>query len=151
MRIAGLVFFDDAIPFLSLVKEHSCHVPKSLRISESARVWLNLSKIELFCTSTTYFSHIIKPQSQEIEDWLTKALKEKNAFLQHKKRKLRSFSDCLTSSGLLTFTIASSKNFAYIAGPLNDRLRKKVTIRFRNFLCRTIRLYLETYRSFKKR
>ena len=111
-----LVYIDDIIIFSKTVDEHIRHVDEILTTLAEANITLKISKCRFFSETVEYLGHLIKPGKLEIDSANTKSLRD--AQPPTNKSQIRSF------LGLCNVYRRFIKNFAVLAFPLNQLLRK---------------------------
>jgi len=111
-----LVYLDDVIIFSETEEKHISHVDNVLQILHQAGVTLKLKKSEFFRKSVDYLGHRLRPGKLAILDSGTEALRE--AQYPRNQTQLKSY---LGSCNVYRRFV---KNFAKVAAPLTDLLKK---------------------------
>ncbi len=117
-----LVYLDDVIIYSKSVEDHIQHVDEVLTALREAGITLKISKCTFFSDKIEYLGHVIKPGRLEVDQANTKSLRD--ARPPTSKTQLRSF------LGLVNVYRRFIEDFAKVAGPLNELLKKGAPDKF---------------------
>ena len=118
----ALIYLDDVVVFSRTFDEHMAHLAIVLRLLKDAGITLRLSKCHFFKREVDYLGHIVRPGELLVAPKSCEAVAEFEP--PRTQTELRSF------LGLCNVYRRFVKDFAKIAAPLNDKLRKGEPARF---------------------
>lgn len=117
IRKFTLVFFDDILIYSATESEHLFHVETVLELLKQQQLYANYKKCEFGCLEVAYLGHLISQRGvvvdpskvQSMIDWpVPKSIKALRSFL-----------------GLTGYYRRFIKNYAHLASPLTNQLKKE--------------------------
>ena len=120
-----LVYIDDVIIFSRTAEEHLVHLSDVLEALQAAGITLKFAKCDFFTDTVKYLGHVIKPGTLSVDNAATASLKGME--YPRNQTELRSF------LGLCNVYRRFVPEFARVAGPLNQLLKKGQPVKLEPF------------------
>ena len=118
----ALVYLDDVIIYSKTVSDHFNHVRVVLSMLQKAGVSLKLAKCKFFDASVDYLGHVVRPGQLEVASRTVDAVRQFKTPAD--QGELRSF------LGMCNVYRRFVPNFARVAAPLNQKLKKGEPFQF---------------------